>query len=72
MVKSFQLTFQPMDWFRGLCRMLNHSNAVTPLHCCLILAITVRSPEHERILRQEWATAEKVGVDWSQIQWDKV
>jgi hypothetical protein len=52
--------------------MLNHSNAVTPRHYFLILAITVRSPKHELILRQEWATADKVGVDWSQIQWDKV
>jgi hypothetical protein len=51
---------------------------VKPFKCCnsspLLsnLAITVRSPKHERILRQEWATADKVGVDWSQIQWDKV
>jgi len=43
-----------------------------PLVYCLIEAITVRSPKHERILREEWAAAEKVGVDWSHIQWDKV
>jgi len=35
------------------------------------LAITVRSAKHERILREEWATAEKVGVDFSVVQFDK-
>jgi hypothetical protein len=38
---------------------------------CLMLAITVRSPKHEKILRQEWMEAEKVGVDFSHMQWDK-
>jgi hypothetical protein len=36
-----------------------------------MLAITSRSPKHERILRQEWMEAEKVGVDFSHMQWGK-
>jgi hypothetical protein len=38
---------------------------------CLMLAITVRGPKHETILRQEWMEAEEVGVDFSHMQWDK-
>jgi hypothetical protein len=36
----------------------------------LIVAITVRSKKRERILRQEWAEAKKVGVDFSGVQFE--
>jgi hypothetical protein len=52
---------------------------VRPFQCCissnnemLIEAITVRSPRREKILRQEWEEAQKIGVDFSHVQWDKV
>lgn len=38
----------------------------------LILAITVRSPQHEAIFRKEWAEAQKVGVDFSHVKWDNM
>jgi hypothetical protein len=50
---------------------------VKPFKCCTIpryitnSAITPRSAKHERIMRQEWAEAEKQGVDFSHVQWDK-
>jgi len=33
-----------------------------------MIAITVRSKKHERILRKEWDEAQKVGVDFSKVQ----
>jgi len=33
--------------------------------------ITVRSAKHEKILREEWAEAERVGVDFSTVRFDK-
>ena len=38
----------------------------------LMLAITVRSPQHEAIFRKEWAEAQKVGVDFSHVKWDNM
>jgi hypothetical protein len=32
----------------------------------------VRSPKHERILREEWAEAQKTGIDFSKVQFDKL
>jgi hypothetical protein len=32
----------------------------------------VRSPKHERILREEWDEAQKVGIDFSTVQFDKL
>lgn len=46
--------------------------------CCILpyelsdVAITVRSPNHERILREEWAAAQKTGVDFTTVQFDKI
>ena len=34
--------------------------------------IRVRSPKHERILREEWAEAQKTGIDFSKVQFDKL
>jgi len=34
-------------------------------------AITVRSPKREKILRQEWADAQKEGIDFTHVQFDK-
>jgi hypothetical protein len=35
-------------------------------------AITVRSSKREMILRQEWADAEREGIDFSHVQFDKI
>jgi len=51
------------------------SNA-KPFQCCripsrlpeLTIAITPRSPKRERIMREEWAQAQKIGVDFSNIR----
>jgi hypothetical protein len=32
----------------------------------------VRSPKHERILREEWTEAQKTGIDFSKVQFDKL
>ena len=32
----------------------------------------VRSAKHERILREEWNEVQKVGIDFSSVQFDKV
>jgi hypothetical protein len=53
---------------------------VKPFKCCILLspnapltiAITPRSPKHERILRAEWEEAQWTGVDFSKLQWDKL
>jgi hypothetical protein len=34
--------------------------------------IHVRSPKHEEILRTEWVEAQKVGIDFSNVQFDKL
>ena len=34
--------------------------------------LRVRSPKRERVLRQQWAEAQKVGINISNIQFDKV
>jgi hypothetical protein len=34
----------------------------------LIVAITVRSKKHEKILRKEWEDAQKQGVDFSKVE----
>jgi hypothetical protein len=38
----------------------------------MCVEIKVRSEKHERILREEWAEAQKVGIDFSSVQFDKV
>lgn len=38
------------------------------LRWMLILAITVRSKKHEKILRKEWDDAQKQGVDFSKVE----
>jgi hypothetical protein len=68
----FRWILRLMDWFLGLCRMLSLLNAVFHLCVGLILAITVRSPKRERIMREEWAQAEKVGVDFTGIVFEKI
>jgi len=55
------------------------SNA-KPFECCTALlltaltnlAITPRSAKRERMMREEWAQAEKSGVDFSSIQFEKI
>jgi len=54
------------------CPIQNLLNAVLSILFCLIVAITVRSAKHEKILREEWAEAEKVGVDFSIVHFDKI
>jgi hypothetical protein len=34
--------------------------------------ITVRSPERAKILREQWEVAQKTGVDFSDITFDKI
>ena len=34
--------------------------------------IRPRSEKHAKILREEWAEAQKVGIDFSKIQFDKL
>jgi len=53
--------------------MPNRSNVVrcTVIPSAKRLVITVRSPKHEKVLRKEWEEAEKVGVDFSHMQWGK-
>ena len=48
--------------FRVLCFVLRANG----------LAITVRSKKREKILRQEWAEAQKIGVDFSGVQYEAV
>jgi hypothetical protein len=39
----------------------------------LIVAITVRSPKREGILRQQWAEAQKVGVNFEDsVHFEKI
>jgi len=38
----------------------------------IVVDIRVRSAKHERILRDEWEEAQKVGIDFSGVQFDKV
>jgi len=42
------------------------------LKALMKLAITPRNPKRERIMREEWAEAEKVGVDFTGIQFEKI
>ena len=37
-----------------------------------LIDLRVRSPNHERVLREQWAEAQKVGINISNIQFDKV
>ena len=37
-----------------------------------LVDIRVRSAKHERILRDEWTEAQKVGIDFSNVQFDKL
>ena len=37
----------------------------------LRVAITVRSPKHEKILRRDWDEAQKTGIDWSKVVFEK-
>ena len=37
----------------------------------LRVAITVRSPKHEEVLRREWDEAQKTGIDWSKVVFEK-
>jgi hypothetical protein len=41
-----------------------------PHHEGAYVAITSRRPEKERIMREEWAQAQKVGVDFSHIKFE--
>jgi hypothetical protein len=53
--------------------LLNDLNAVRPLSNITDDSdIRVRSPKHERILREEWAEAQKTGIDFSKVQFDKL
>ena len=45
---------------------------VSPLIILIVVDIRVRSAKHERILRDEWEEAQKVGIDFSGVQFDKV
>jgi len=38
----------------------------------LIVEIRVRSKKHEQILREEWDEAQKTGVDFSTVHFDKL
>jgi hypothetical protein len=42
-----------------------------PFGITLTIAISVRSPKHEKILREDWAEAQRVGVDFSSVHFDK-
>jgi hypothetical protein len=37
-----------------------------------MLDIRVRSAKHERILRDQWTEAQKVGIDFSDVHFDKL
>jgi hypothetical protein len=37
----------------------------------LIVVITVRSAKHEAVLRQDWDEAQKTGIDWSKVVFEK-
>lgn len=53
--------------------MRSHLNAVASiLLSVLTLAITPRSPKRERMMMEEWAQAEKTGIDFSGIQFEKI
>jgi Cytochrome P450 len=49
------------------CGRISSCNCVTD-----VVDIRVRSAKQERILRNEWAEAQKVGIDFSSVQFDKV
>ena len=37
-----------------------------------MIDIRVRSPKHEHVLREQWAEAQKVGIDFSNVQFDQI
>ena len=37
----------------------------------LIVVITVRSAKHEAVLRRDWDEAQKTGIDWSKVVFEK-
>jgi len=42
-----------------------------PYERLLILAITPRSQKHAKILRNDWAEAQKTGIDFSQVHFEE-
>ena len=69
-MESFRWTSLQMDSFPAQCRTPSLSNAVSFLSFCVDLAIIPRSPKREKIMREEWAQAQKVGVDFSHLRFE--
>lgn len=70
---SSPLILQRMVLSLGLCQIRFRINAVSLSGMRLIVAITVRSPKRERILRRQWAEAQNVGVNFEDsVHFEKI
>ena len=68
----FLLILRVKDLFLELCQIHCRLNAVRTFVdvVLMVLAITPRSEKRAKILRDEWAAAQKIGVDFSNVQFE--